>query len=147
MTVRLCSRLVLPLNSRTTLLEFNTYPSISHPAFSMPLFARLPARIFPRRILPAYRSRNISASQSRHFSATRPRSTFLDATTQALTTFHATSGLSWAALIPLAAISIRVVLTLPLTIYARKVTAKIIRLVPLIDANTLHRAASSASAA
>jgi len=72
---------------------------------------------------------------NRAFHATTTRPTFLDATTTVLTAIHSTTGLPWAAIIPLSALTLRGALT-PLTLYTRKVTSTIITLAPLQEAKT-----------
>ncbi|KAI5857266.1 60Kd inner membrane protein-domain-containing protein [Tricharina praecox] len=71
----------------------------------------------------------------RGFRASPSRSTFLDATTTVLTTLHSSSGLPWAFIIPLSAFTLRLALV-PLTLYTRTVTSKIITLSPLQEART-----------
>jgi len=71
----------------------------------------------------------------RSFHASASRATFLDATTTILTTVHSSTGLPWAALIPLSAFTLRACL-LPLTLYTRRVTATMVTLSPLLQAKT-----------
>jgi inner membrane protein COX18 len=82
----------------------------------------------------------LSRLPRRNFHATVPRQTFLDTTTTLLTDLHTTTGLSWGVLIPLTAVTLRLVLTTPFTLYSRAKTATIIRLMPLQEARAHHHA-------
>lgn len=77
---------------------------------------------------------------ARHFHASSPRRTLLDTTTALLSDVHASTGLGWAAVIPLTAAALRLGVVLPLTLYARSKTAAIIRLLPLQSARQRHHA-------
>ena len=77
---------------------------------------------------------------ARHFHASSPRRTLLDMTTALLSDTHASTGLGWAAVIPLTAAALRLAVVLPLTLYARSKTATIIRLLPLQSARHHHHA-------
>ncbi|KAF8544196.1 60Kd inner membrane protein-domain-containing protein [Trichophaea hybrida] len=92
-----------------------------------PLPLSLPPALLPRTSL-------------RNFHATAPRLTLLDSTTALLTDLHTTTGLSWGVLVPLTAITLRLFLTTPFTLYSRSKTATIIRLLPLQEARAHHHA-------
>jgi inner membrane protein COX18 len=81
----------------------------------------------------------------RRIHASAPRATFLDATTSILTAVHSSTGLPWAALIPLSAVALRACL-LPLTLHTRGVTATMITLSPLLQAKTHQLAKAHARA-
>ena len=97
------------------------------PPPAMRLLLRCPCR--PRGVATA-----------RHFHASSPRHTLLDTTTALLSDTHASTGLGWAAVIPLTAAALRLAVVLPLTLYARSKTATIIRLLPLQSARHHHHA-------
>ncbi|KAI5810425.1 60Kd inner membrane protein-domain-containing protein [Pyronema omphalodes] len=95
----------------------------------------------PRLLRPAIlRPLVLRPGHVRNFHCTRPQAIFLDTTTTLLTDLHSSTHLSWSLLIPCAAVTLRVLFTLPLTLYSRSKMSTIISLLPLTEARTLHHA-------
>ncbi|KAI5784729.1 60Kd inner membrane protein-domain-containing protein [Geopyxis carbonaria] len=93
---------------------------------------RIPRHPLPRLGLPPAARRDFHSSRP----AASPLATFLDTTTSLLTSTHAATGLSWSTLIPLTALTLRLLTTTPLTLYSRRTARKVLALQPVIAAHT-----------
>ncbi|KAI9730970.1 MAG: hypothetical protein M1818_008046 [Claussenomyces sp. TS43310] len=100
---------------RSTLRPKAPSPS-SNILLPAPLFLQLPSTV-----------RNLHASRPAQF-----LSPLLDSTHTLFTTLHGSSALPWAAILPLTALSIRLLFTLPMTIYTRRSTQRQLDLQPLL---------------
>lgn len=107
----------------------------------------------PLLLLHSHRLRAIPHRRGFHAS---PRPQFVEATVSAaltathtlLTTLHTTTALSWATIIPLTAVFLRLSITTPLTLFSRRRALKTLALQPLVSAwqHPLARAARRTTA-